>query len=302
MIKLSDDLLHTVTTLAKEAGEAILQVYNSDFDVTKKSDASPLTLADLNANKVIIEGLSLLTPDIPVLSEETTLADFKTRRLWSYYWLIDPLDGTREFIKRNGEFTVNIALIHVDTPILGVVYAPVSDALFYAIKGHGAFKEAIFQNGKYQKLSSTIENTAKNIGVCEKPLSLLPQRISTKLVDLSRPVIAGSRSHVDEHMQRFIERLTNHLNVKPELISMGSSLKICMIAEGIADVYPRLGLTSEWDTAAAHCILKEAGGEIVDTTGQVLRYNTKDNILNPPFYAIGQYQTANAYPWWQHSS
>jgi len=249
-------------------------------------------LADLNANHVIIKGLSTLTPDIPVLSEETALADFQTRSLWACYWLIDPLDGTREFVKGNGEFTVNIALIQGNTSVLGVVYAPVSDALFYAIQGQGAFKQAVFQDGTYQKQSNTSESADKTTRVCEKPLSFMPQisflpeRIATKRLDLTQPVIAGSRSHVDEKMQRFIERLSAQLKVKPELISMGSSLKICMIAEGIADVYPRLGLTSEWDTAAAHCILKEAGGEIVDTTGRVICYNTKDDILNPPFLPL----------------
>lgn len=304
MIQYSENLLNAVILLAKDAGDAILQVYNTDFDVTKKSDASPLTLADLSANSVIIKGLEALTPDIPILSEETSLADFSVRSLWPSYWLIDPLDGTREFVKRNGEFTVNIALIQGNTPVLGVVYAPASEALFYAMQDFGAFKQATFKDGTYQKPMNTHESTdtniSKNTSVCGKPLSMLAERISTKPLNLNQLVIAGSRSHVDENMQRFIKQLSNQLNTQPELISMGSSLKICMVAEGIADVYPRLGLTSEWDTAAAHCILKEAGGEIVDTTGQALRYNTKDNILNPHFFAIGEHDSIDWHPWWQY--
>ena len=253
------EYLNTVITIAKAAGEAILQVYSTDFNVVKKEDQSPLTLADLAAHNVIVEGLKALTPDIPILSEESAIASFAERQQWQRYWLIDPLDGTREFVKRNGEFTVNIALIDDHTPVLGVVYAPVTTLLYFACHGAGAYKQL---NGG------------------EK------QAIHTKIFDPKAPVVAGSRSHSDEKMQTFMQRLEAHLNVKPELISMGSSLKIGLVAEGIADVYPRLGPTSEWDTAAAHCVIVEAGGDIVDTSGNSLRYNDKDSILNPTFFAV----------------
>lgn len=296
-IVLNDALLNAVIVLAKEAGDAILQIYRTEFNVTQKSDHSPLTMADLQANDVITRGLKVLTPDIPILSEETSLADYETRQEWTYYWLIDPLDGTREFVKRNGEFTVNIALIQQHTPILGVVYAPVSEALFYAMQSHGAFKEAYFQDGHYQKNTGA---TVVDDSVCEKPLSLLPDKIKTKLLNLDNVVVAGSRSHTDENMLHFMQRLTQQLPAPPELMRMGSSLKICMVAEGIADVYPRLGLTSEWDTAAAHCILKEAGGEIVDTAGKIVRYNTKESILNPSFFAVGQNNASTWHQWWRY--
>lgn len=255
----ANDYLNAAITIAKAAGEAILQVYGTDFNVVKKEDQSPLTLADLAAHNVIVAGLKALTPNIPILSEESVIASFAERQQWQRYWLIDPLDGTREFVKRNGEFTVNIALIEGHTSVLGVVYAPVTTLLYFACRGAGAFKQ---------------------LGDGDK------QIIHTKTFNPLAPVIAGSRSHADEKMQHFMQRLEAHLNVKPELISMGSSLKIGLVAEGVADVYPRLGPTSEWDTAAAHCVIQEAGGDIVDMNGNALRYNDKDSILNPYFFAV----------------
>ncbi|MDD2932771.1 MAG: 3'(2'),5'-bisphosphate nucleotidase CysQ [Methylotenera sp.] len=253
--------LEQVITIAKSAGAAIMQVYATDFTVKNKDDNSPLTDADLAAHHVITNALKQLAPHLPILSEESEGIDEKIRKTWSQYWLIDPLDGTREFVKRNGEFTVNIALIDQHIPVLGVVYAPVDDLLYYAVTAHGAYKQA----GANPAL-----------------------KIHTKTSDPKRPIIAGSRSHSDEKMQRFLHNIKNHTGQVPELISMGSSLKICLVAEGQADVYPRLGPTSEWDTAAAHCILQEAGGDIVEVSGSALRYNTKRSLLNPMFFASGK--------------
>lgn len=250
--------LQQVIEIAKVAGNAILQVYSTDFSVIKKEDNSPLTQADLAAHQVIVAALSKLTPHIPILSEESEEIEYETRSEWRQYWLIDPLDGTREFIKRNGEFTVNIALIDEQKPVLGVVYAPVTELLYFSSSTHGAYKQ-------------------------EKSGTIIP--IHTKSLDLKHPVIAGSRSHSDAKMQSFMKNLENISETTPELISMGSSLKICLVAEGLADVYPRLGPTSEWDTAAAHCILREAGGDIVDIKGLSLRYNNKRSLLNPCFFA-----------------
>lgn len=250
--------MNPLIDIAKAAGTAIMQVYSTDFGVEKKEDNSPLTQADLAAHHVIVNALRVLTPSIPVLSEESENIDYDIRKEWQQYWLIDPLDGTREFVKRNGEFTVNIALIDGQQSILGVVYAPVTELLYFASLAHGAFKQE-----------------------ANKPAV----QIHTKRLDVNKPIVAGSRSHSDEKMQRFMQHIEDKLGVKAELISMGSSLKICLIAEGVADVYPRLGPTSEWDTAAAHCVLTEAGGDIVDETGLSLRYNSKRSLLNPYFFA-----------------
>ena len=250
--------LEPVIEIAKTAGAAIMQVYSTDFSVVKKDDNSPLTQADLAAHHLIVSALNKLTPDIPILSEESEAVDYETRKNWPRYWLIDPLDGTREFVKRNGEFTVNIALVDEQNSVLGVVYAPVIEVLYYAALAQGAYKQI--------KL--------------DKPFA-----IKTKTLDLNLPIVAGSRSHTDEKMQNFMHNLKDRSGVTPELISMGSSLKICLVAEGAADVYPRLGPTSEWDTAAAHCVLNEAGGDIVDEAGLSLRYNTKHSLLNPFFFA-----------------
>ena len=254
--------LEQVIVITKAAGDAIMQVYSTDFNVVRKDDNSPLTQADLAAHQVIVQALSKLTPDIAILSEESDSIDFEKRRQWQQYWLIDPLDGTREFVKRNGEFTVNIAFIDQHQPVLGVVYAPVTDLLYYASRGHGAYK---------QLETSGPQNS--------------PQKIHTRVLNLKQPTVAGSRSHSSEKMQQFMQHLESAAGAAPELISMGSSLKICLVAEGIADVYPRLGPTSEWDTAAAHCVLLEAGGDIVDMSNQSLLYNTKDSLLNPNFFA-----------------
>jgi 3'(2'), 5'-bisphosphate nucleotidase len=252
------EYLSGVISIAKQAGTAIMQVYATDFDVEKKSDNSPLTKADLAAHDVIIKALNQLTPDIPILSEESEHIPAEERNNWPLYWLIDPLDGTREFVKRNGEFTVNIALISGHISVLGVVYAPVTELLYYALAGQGAFKQ--------------IKHHA-------------PFAIRTKTLTIEKVVVAGSRSHSDHKLQQFLTNMHIKTGATPELIHMGSSLKICLVADGSVDVYPRIGPTSEWDTAAAHCILTEAGGDIVDVTGSSLRYNSKRSLLNPTFFA-----------------
>lgn len=249
-------LLDEVITIARQAGEAIMAVYEtSSLEVQRKDDHSPLTQADLAAHHVIEAGLRQLTPDFPVLSEESASVPFTTRMHWKKYWLVDPLDGTREFIKRNGEFTVNIALVDGHDPVLGVVYAPAMDLLFYACKGGGAYKQAAHADA---------------------------ERISTRVYDAAALTVAGSRSHADEALLRFIKRIG-----PCEMVSLGSSLKICLVAEGRADIYPRLGPTSEWDTAAAQCVLAEAGGALIGLNGGKLRYNTKESMLNPYFLAVG---------------
>ncbi|AOV18121.1 3'(2'),5'-bisphosphate nucleotidase [Acidihalobacter aeolianus] len=248
-------LLESVRAIARDAGEAIMAIYESrDFDIERKDDQTPVTAADYAAHHLIVERLGGLSPEYPILSEESDSIPFAERAGWETYWLIDPLDGTREFIKRNGEFTVNIALIHGHDAILGVVHAPALGVCYYAAEGTGAWR--VNRNGS-------------------------PQAIRVRTTP-NCPVIAGSRSHASTSLQSLLERIGDH-----ELISMGSALKTCLVAEGAADLYPRLGLTSEWDTAAAQCVLEQAGGHLTDTDGLRLRYNTKESLLNPHFLAFG---------------
>ncbi len=242
--------------IARAAGAAILTVYHSDFAVQTKDDASPLTAADLAAQQVIMAGLDELDLQLPVLSEEAKALDWSERQHWSRYWLVDPLDGTREFVKRNGEFTVNIALIDHHRSVLGVVLAPVTGELYIAEQGRGAWLQE--QNGgAWQRIQS-------------RPLA-------------QPPMVAGSRSHGGTQ-GGLLEQLVGH---DYAMLPMGSSLKFCLIARGAADVYLRLGLTSEWDTAAAQCVLDEAGGAVLDLSGQPFRYNRGESLLNPEFIAIG---------------
>jgi len=247
--------LTAVIGLAWKAGEKILVIYDTDFDVENKDDKSPLTAADLASHRTICDGLAALTPDIPVLSEESSGIPYKTRKQWSRYWLVDPLDGTREFIKRNGEFTVNIALIEEHRPVLGVVYVPVTRLCYYATRGGGAYRQ--------------------ERGTAAQP-------IRTRTTSPGRFTVAGSRSHGSEQQTAFI----NRLGPGTELITIGSSLKFCLVAEGKVDIYPRFGPTSEWDTAAAQCIVEEAGGSVSNTLMEPLLYNTRESILNPNFLVI----------------
>ncbi|EDZ66733.1 3'(2'),5'-bisphosphate nucleotidase [Nitrosococcus oceani AFC27] len=247
-------LLDSILKIAVEAGEKILAVYNTNFTVAHKEDRSPLTEADLLSHETIVQGLKRLTPEVPVLSEESREIPFSERRSWHRYWLVDPLDGTREFVKRNGEFTVNIALIEDHQSILGVVYAPVMNALYYASRGQGAYQRG-------------------TDGVVSR-LKVRPWKGETALV-------AGSRSHAGKYLKSFLDKVKDY-----ELVSMGSSLKFCLVADGKADIYPRFGTTSEWDTAAAQCVVEEAGGILIDLNKMPLRYNAKKSLLNPSFLVI----------------
>ncbi|MFC5579575.1 3'(2'),5'-bisphosphate nucleotidase CysQ [Rhodanobacter terrae] len=250
------DFARQVGEIARAAGAAILAIYHSDFAVQTKADASPLTAADLAAQKVIVTGLGSLDPALPILSEEAKALPWSERRHWSRYWLVDPLDGTREFVKRNGEFTVNIALIDQGRSILGVVLAPVTGELYVAAHGHGAWLQTQ-AGGDWQRIRT-------------RPLG-------------QSPLVAGSRSHGGSQ-STLLQQL---IGTDYELVPLGSSLKFCLIARGAADVYLRLGLTSEWDTAAAQCVLDEAGGAVLDLSGQPFRYNRGESLLNPEFIAVG---------------
>ena len=249
-----EQLLPEIKRIAIEAGRAILEIYGQDFDVITKDDDSPLTQADLASHRVISEALAGLTPDIPLLSEESADIPFSTRSAWSEYWLIDPLDGTREFVNRNGEFTVNIALIRGHEPIMGVVHVPVSGVTYTGLAGSGATR-------------SEAGGEPRTIGVripCAEPM-----------------VVVGSRSHANPALVQHLDAMGEY-----ELVSMGSSLKFCLVAEGQADFYPRLGPTSEWDTGAAHAVVLAAGGKIVTLDGEPLSYNLKESFLNPEFLVI----------------
>lgn len=255
------DLLPNVCDLARQAGAAILEVYHRDDQgVQLKADESPLTAADLAAHHVITAALQNLTPDLPVLSEESADVPWQTRQSWQRYWLVDPLDGTKEFINRNGEFTVNIALIDKGVPVLGVVYVPTLELLYCGAQGLGAVKE---------------ERGART-------------RIATAEVVSGQKLlrVVASRRHGGDELEAWLMRVRRRFP-ELELVSMGSSLKICLVAEGRADIYPRLAPTSEWDTAAAQAILEAAGGVLTDTAFQPYRYNRKAELLNPHFFAMG---------------
>jgi 3'(2'), 5'-bisphosphate nucleotidase len=238
--------------LARRAGDAIMAVYQSEFAVAHKHDRSPLTEADLASHRIIAAGLAALMPAVPLLSEESDPGEIAARRSWSRYWLVDPLDGTREFVKRNGEFTVNIALIEDGVATLGVVYAPALDWLAHAARDAGAMVE---RGGERRALG---------------PLRRQPGPLR----------VAGSRSHGDARLNAFLERVGPH-----RLIALGSSLKFVLVAEGGADVYLRHGPTSEWDTAAGQCVLEACGGRVADLGLEPLRYNRRDTLLNPDFIA-----------------
>lgn len=249
-----ESLMPQLQDIARRAGDAILDVYSGDFSVTRKEDDSPLTRADLASHVIIQQALQDLTPTIPVLSEESAAIDFETRSSWETYWLVDPLDGTKEFVNRNGEFTVNIALIDHHAPVCGVVHVPVSGVTYTGIKNVGAIRH---EPGK-------------------QPLPIRVRRPSAEPL-----VIVGSRSHANPVLEQYLRPLQPY-----QMVSMGSSLKFCLLAEGKADFYPRLGPTSEWDTAAAHAVVTAAGGQIIELDGRTLEYNRKDSLLNPEFLVV----------------
>ncbi|TWT21984.1 3'(2'),5'-bisphosphate nucleotidase CysQ [Luteimonas wenzhouensis] len=254
-------LREDVLAIAQDAAAAILEVYERDFEVVSKGDDSPLTDADLAAHRGIVAGLGRLTPDIPVLSEESAhLVDVATRRRWHRLWVVDPLDGTREFVKRNGEFTVNIALVENGVAVFGVIQAPVTGVLWHGAPGHGAFRRD---------------------GDGERALHVRRPALSPLRV-------AASRSHLGPRTTALMARMG-----ATETVGLGSSLKFCRIAEGGMDVYPRFGPTSEWDTAAGQAILEAAGGALLDPRGRPFRYNQRDTLLNGDFIALGD----PALPW-----
>jgi len=245
--------LPSVIGIADAAGEEIMRIYRTAFNVTLKDDRSPLTEADLEAQRIIAAGLERLAPGIAMLAEESAPAQFETRRCWQRLWLVDPLDGTREFVKRNGEFTVNIALVEQGEPVLGVVYAPALPVLYAAARGCGAFRRDA--EGRRTPIRAQLH---------------APARLR----------ILGSRSHGDAVLDRMLDRLGAQ-----ERISMGSALKFGLLAEGSGDLYVRRGPTSEWDTAAGQAVVLEAGGCVVDLKGAPLRYNAHENLINPSFMA-----------------
>jgi 3'(2'), 5'-bisphosphate nucleotidase len=247
------DWLSAVIGIADAAGDEIMRIYRTAFDVTLKHDRSPLTEADLAAQRIIGAGLSALTPEIEMLAEESPPQRFETRRDWQRLWLVDPLDGTREFVKRNGEFTVNIALVEHSEPVLGVVYAPARSVLYAAARGCGAFR--------------------RDADGARTPIHVQASASATLR-------ILGSRSHGDAVLDRMLDRLGAQ-----QRICIGSALKFGLLAEGSGDLYVRRGATSEWDTAAGQAVVLEAGGCVVDLAGRPLRYNMHDNLINPSFMA-----------------
>lgn len=251
--------------IVQRAGDAILEVYRTDFDVETKSDDSPLTKADLAAHHVIVDGLAALAPDIPIISEESTPPPFDVRREWSTYWIVDPLDGTKEFVNKNGEFTVNIALIDNHRPRLGVVGVPVRSVVYTGDVTEG------------RALRHDVNGTTEIGG--------------RKMTEPGVTVVA-SRSHGGERLEIYLAELEACFG-GVDRTPVGSSLKLCILAEGKADIYPRLGPTSEWDIAAAHAVLASAGGDVWALGAATLDYNTKASFLNPEFIAVSD----GTFPW-----
>ncbi len=247
--------LPDVINIAEAASKKVLEIYRTDFNVEFKADNSPLTAADMASHHIIVDGLRQLSPDIPILSEESANAPWAERRHWYRFWLVDPIDGTKEFTNRSGEFTVNIALIEHGVPILGVVTAPALGEVYWGVKGEGAFKRD--KAGHIRRLNVVVPPAIKRV--------------------------VASKNHLNEETEAFIEALGEH-----RLVQAGSSLKFCKIAEGHADIYPRLGPTCEWDTGAAHAILSAAGGKVETLEGKSLPYG-KENVLNPHFVASGKW-------------
>ena len=242
-----------ILQIADAASQRVLNIYSTDFKVTFKADESPITVADLESHQVIVDGLRELTPNIPILSEEGENIAWEKRKDWQSFWLIDPIDGTKEFTQRTDEFTVNIALIEDGVPVLGVVTAPALKEAYWGAKGEGAYKRD--QAGE-----------VRQIAVAE-------------LKDVVR--VVASKNHLNDDTKAFIQKFESH-----ELIQAGSSLKFCRIAEGQADIYPRLGPTCEWDTGAAHAVLNAAGGKVETLEGKPLVYG-KEDVLNSFFVASG---------------
>ena len=254
-------ILDSMIAAAKAAGEEVRRIYLDDnFEVEIKSDNSPLTIADKEAHRIICERLKSDFPTLPILSEESENLSFKERKYWTSFFLVDPLDGTKEFIKRNGEFTINIALIHGTEPVAGVVYVPVNRKLYY---------------GDTRSCSSFLEFEGNK------------KRLATRNLSKEVPItIVASRRHGQKKLEAFL-KTADELFPNVNVINMGSSIKLCLLAEGRADFYPRLAPTCEWDTAASHAIVRASGGDVLDLNLESLRYNTKDDHLNPSFVVVG---------------
>ena len=250
-IQIKSELIEQLIEISKDAGKAIMEVYNSNFRHQIKEDLSPLTKADILSNNIICEKLKVITPDIPILSEENSDIPFNIRSSWEQYWLVDPLDGTKEFIKKNGEFTVNIALIENNTPIFGIIHVPVTNETYWGSNTKGSF----YIKGNNQKTKLCVEKKIR-----------------------SQVRIVASRSHPSKMLDALLEEIGEY-----KIITKGSSLKFCLIAKGQADIYPRLGPTSEWDIAAGHAIVKFAGGSLLTIDGESMQYNLTENNLNPYF-------------------
>ena len=250
-------LLPSVIDIAKQAGDAIMNIYTNeeDFNTTYKDDRSPLTKADLLSNEIITKGLQELTPEIPILSEESKKTAYEERVNWTRFWLVDPIDGTKEFIKRNGEFTVNIALIDSGKPVLGVVHAPARNTTYWGAEGEGAFKA--------------------------KEGETSPMQVTQTHAGLDAITVVASRSHAGPETTEFLEKLEASSGTLNK-VSAGSSLKLCLVASGEAQLYPRFGPTMEWDTGAAHAVVLQAGGTVTNLAGEPLQYN-KEDLLNPFF-------------------
>lgn len=259
-VKESKAMLDKIIPIAKCAGEAILSVYRGDdFDVQIKGDESPLTKADLAAHEVIEKSLAEAFPLVPCLSEESAEISFEERKKWDACFIVDPLDGTKEFIARNDDFTVNIALIESGRPVLGVIYVPVFDTYYYAARGVGAFKK-----------------------IGDNPAQKISIRKLQKKDGKNHFTVVASRRHGVDKVERLCQNFASY-----DLTSRGSSLKMCLVAEGEADLYPRLALTSEWDTAAAQSIVEEAGGQLLQLDFSPMTYNQKESLLNPFFLVLG---------------
>lgn len=251
--------LKPIIQIAKQAGNEIAKIYHQQNSLVtqKKADASFVTEADIKAHHLIVEALKRLTPSIPVISEEVSFPLFEERQHWKQYWCVDPLDGTYEFMHKTGEFVVSIALIEDNYPILGIIDVPLKNIAYFSAKAHGAFK--IYPNGKQEKIRSRSLKNAQ------------PTR-----------VVISRRAGISAHLTEFLSRFDNY-----ELVECSSALKFCLVAEGKADIYPRFGTTHEWDTAAGQCILEEAGGSVVDLSGNRLSHNTQESLKNPHFLAVG---------------
>ncbi len=255
MVSEFENYLSKVIEIAKQAGREILSVYKKDIKFELKADDSPLTEADFIANDIISSGLNDLTPEIPILSEEGIEIPYEQRKQWERYWIVDPLDGSSEFIKGTGDFTVNVALIDNNQPVLGVSYLPAHHTCYFSYCGSEAIKE---------------DAVGKRIV------------LHTKAVSGDKIKVAVSRNVEIVGLQSFLSQLGKY-----QLVYFGSSLKMCLVAEGLVDIYPRLGFICEWDTAAGQCIVERAGGMVVDLNFEPLRYNTKDSLYNPHFLVLG---------------